>query len=58
MLMAGQDPVVCPPARQDPKYDLDDEHPMDEDECLDFANQEPLPSPTQTGVLGPTEQLL
>ncbi len=58
MLMAGQDPVVRAPARQDPKYDLDDEHPMDEDECLDFANQEPLPSPTPTGVLGPTEQFL
>jgi hypothetical protein len=57
MLMAGQDPVVRPPASQDPKYDLDDEHPMDEDECLDFV-QEPLPSPTPTGVLGPTEQLL
>ncbi len=46
MLMAGPDPVVCrPPAHQNPDNDLDDEHPMDEDECLDFADQEPLPFP-------------
>ncbi len=46
MLMAGPDPVVHHPARQKPNNDLDDEHPMYEDECLHFANQEPLPSPT------------
>jgi hypothetical protein len=44
--MAGQDPVVCPSASQTSDNDLDDEHPMDEDERLDFADQEPLPSPT------------
>ncbi len=46
MLMAGPDPVVCPPACQNPNNDLDDEIPMEEDELLDFADQEPLPSPT------------
>jgi hypothetical protein len=58
MLMAGQGPVVHPPARQVSDNDLDDEleHPMDEDEGLDFADQEPLPYPTPTGVLGPMEQ--
>ncbi len=44
--MAGQDPVVHPPARQNPNNYLDDEYPMNEVELLDFANQEPLPSPT------------
>ncbi len=44
--MAGPDPVVRPPASQNPNNDLDDELPMDEDERLDFADQEPLPSPT------------
>jgi hypothetical protein len=39
--MAGPDPVVHPPARQKPNNDLDDEHPMDEDKSLDFADQEP-----------------
>ncbi len=45
MLMAGQDQpvlVVLPPARQDSNNDLDDELPMDEDECLDYADQDPL----------------
>ncbi len=44
--MAGQDPVVLSPAPQNSDNDLDDECPMDEDELLDFADQEPLPSPT------------
>jgi hypothetical protein len=45
--MAGPDPVVCPPARQDHYDDLDDELlTMDEYERLDFADQESLPSPT------------
>ncbi len=46
MLMAGQDPVVLPPSSPNPDNDLDDEHPMDEDELRDFSDQEPLPSPT------------
>ncbi len=46
MLMTGQDPVVRPPARQKSDNDLDDECPIDEDECLDFADQEPLTCPT------------
>ncbi len=45
MLIAGQDPVVHPPACQNSDNDLDDEHPMDEDERLEFADQEPLLSP-------------
>jgi hypothetical protein len=46
MLKAGPDPVVRLRACQNPNNDLDDERPMDEDERLDFAGQEPLPSPT------------
>ncbi len=46
MLMTGPDPVVCIPTSQNPNYNLVDEHPMDEDELLDFADQEPLPSLT------------
>ncbi len=42
MLMTGPDP----PARQTLNNDLDDEHPMDEDELLDFADHERLSSPT------------
>ncbi len=52
MLMAGPvQPVrvARPPARQDSNNYLDDERPMDEDECLDYADQEPLPFPTSTG---------
>ncbi len=45
-------------ARQDPNNHLDDERPMDEDECLDYADQEPLPFPTSTGELGPMAQFL
>jgi hypothetical protein len=48
----------APPPSQDPDNDLDDEHPIDEDECFDIADQEPLPSPTLTGVLGPIAQFL
>jgi hypothetical protein len=44
--MTGPDPVVSIPASQNPNNYLVDECPMDEDECLDFADQEPLPSPT------------
>ncbi len=33
-------------ALQNPNNDLDDEITMEEDEILDFADQEPLPSPT------------
>jgi hypothetical protein len=44
--MAGLDPVVLTPACQNPNNDLDDELPMDVDEHLDFADREPLPSPT------------
>jgi hypothetical protein len=46
MLMAGPDPVVWGPARQNLNNDLVDGRPMDEDERLDFAVQEPLPCPT------------
>ncbi len=46
MLMTGPDPVVRSPASTNPDNYLDDEHLMDEDEHLDFADQEPLPSPT------------
>ncbi len=46
MLMAGQDAVVLPPSHQKPNNYLNDERLMDEDERLDFANQEPLSSPT------------
>jgi hypothetical protein len=42
--MAGPDPVVHPSASQNPNNDLDDVRPMDEDEPLDFADHEPLPS--------------
>jgi hypothetical protein len=35
--MAGLDPGMHPPASQKPKNDLDDEHPMDEDEHFDFC---------------------
>jgi hypothetical protein len=46
MLRTGPDPVMCIPAHQHPNNDLVDEHPMDEDEHLDFGDQGPLPSPT------------
>ncbi len=46
MLLAGPDPVVCPPARQNLNNDLDDERPINVDQRLDFTDQEPLPSPT------------
>jgi hypothetical protein len=39
--MTGPVPVARPPACQDTDNDLDDERPMDEDECLDYADQEP-----------------
>jgi hypothetical protein len=35
---------------------LDDDCPMDKNEGLDYADQEPLPFPTPTGVLGPIPQ--
>jgi hypothetical protein len=44
--MTGPDPVIPIPASQTLNNDLADEHPMDEDEHLDFADQESLPSPT------------
>jgi hypothetical protein len=46
LMMTGPDPVVRIPASQPLINDLFDEHPMDENELLDFADQEPLPSPT------------
>ncbi len=46
MLMTGPDHIVHFPIRQYPNNNLVDERPMDEDERLDFADQEPLPSPT------------
>ncbi len=46
MLMTGPDPVVCIPTCKNPNSDLVGEHPIDEDEHLDFADQKPLPSPT------------
>ncbi len=59
MLTAGPVPIARPPARQDPdSNDFDDEHPMDEDERLDYADQEPFPFPTSTGELGPMAQFL
>ncbi len=61
MLTAGQDQpirVARPPARQDSNNYLDDERPMDEDECLDYADQVPLPFPTSTGELGLMAQFL
>ncbi len=58
MLTAGPIPVVRPPASQDLDNDLDDEHQMDEDECLDYDDQEPFPFPTSTGELGPMAQFL
>jgi hypothetical protein len=54
MLTAGPVPV----ARQDPYNDLDDEHPMDENALLDYADQEPVPFPTSTCKLGPMAQFL
>ena len=56
--MTGPVPVARPPACQDTDNDLDDERPMDEDECLDYADQEPLPFPTSTGELGLMAQFL
>jgi hypothetical protein len=44
------------PARDAPNNDLDDDSPMDEDEHLDYADQQPLHLPTSTGVLGPMAQ--
>jgi hypothetical protein len=41
--MTGPDPLVRIPTRQKPNNNLVDERPMDEDERLDFADQEPLP---------------
>ncbi len=58
MLTAGQVSVVRPPAQQDSDNDLDDEHPMDQDEHLDYTDQEPLPLLTSTGELGPMAQIL
>ncbi len=46
------------PARDAPDHDLDDDCPMDEDERLDFADQQPLHHPTPTGVLEPMAQFL
>jgi hypothetical protein len=37
---------------------LDGEHPMDEDEHLDYADQEPFPFPTSNAELGPMAQFL
>jgi hypothetical protein len=39
-------PELRIPASQTLNNDLVDERPMDEDELLDFADQEPLSSPT------------
>ncbi len=46
------------PARDAPNKDLDDDRPMDEDELLNYADQEPLHLPTPSGELGPIEQFL
>ncbi len=40
------------PARDAPDNDLDDDRPMDEDEHLDYADQEPLHLPTPTVLVG------
>ncbi len=58
MLMAGPVPVARPPAHQDSDNISDDERPMDKDERLDYADQEPSPFPTSTGELGPLAQFL
>jgi hypothetical protein len=44
--MTEPDPFVCISASQSLNNELVDEHPMNEDAHLDFADQEPLPSPT------------
>jgi hypothetical protein len=46
MHMTGPDSFVRISARPNPNNYLVDKRPMDEDEHLDFADQEPLPSPT------------
>ncbi len=53
--MAGPDPVVRSPACQNTNNDLDDGHPMNEDEHLDFAqaDQQPFPSPTVPTLSNP-----
>ncbi len=51
--MAGPDPVVCPHASQASDNYLDDDHPNDEDEHLEYADQERSPYPIPNGVLGP-----
>jgi hypothetical protein len=58
MLTARPIPVARPPAHQDLDNDLLDERPMDKDDCLDYADQEPLPFPASTGELGPMAQFL
>jgi hypothetical protein len=56
LITAGPVPVARPPAPQDLDNDLDDEHPMDEDELLDYADKKPFPFPTSTGELGSMAQ--
>ena len=51
--MTGPVPVLRPHASQAFDNDLDADHPMDQDELLDCADQGPLPSPTATAVPGP-----
>jgi hypothetical protein len=51
--MTGPDSFVHISARPKPNNYLVDERPMDEDEHLDFADQEPLPSPTPSMVVSP-----
>jgi hypothetical protein len=46
------------PAREAPDNDLDDDRPMDEDERVNYADQQPLHHSTPTGVLGPMAQFL
>ncbi len=58
MLMAGPAPVVRPSASHYSYSDFDDDLPMDEDEHIDYADQEPLILPTPTGVRGPMVQFL
>ena len=50
--MTGPDHVLRPHASQAFDNDLDADHPMDQDELLDYADQGPLPSPTATAVPG------
>ena len=58
MLIAGPDPGVRPRDSHASFNDLDADHPMNQDELLDFADQGSSPFPSATAEPGPLAQFL